>query len=132
MTLPVELGAAAICGVASHLLVFIHGEWERHTPQIPLVYGALEVVLAAYLLRDGSTLLCAVESFGIINLGYFAALFTSMIVYRVFFHKTRRYSGPLLAGVTGFWSAFVSTDFKFPLVMQVLHRKYGDFVRIRE
>ncbi|KAJ5090124.1 hypothetical protein N7532_008808 [Penicillium argentinense] len=105
-------------GLALHHGLLIHGEWHIRAPDL-LIY---HVVCFASLL----TLL---ESAPSMILGYIASLFSSIIVYRVFFHRLRQFPGPKLACVTKLWHAWHARHRQNYLVLGKLHETYGDFIR---
>ncbi|THC87217.1 hypothetical protein EYZ11_013337 [Aspergillus tanneri] len=119
----VQLMIAAVCGAWTHLAVFRRGEWERRAPWVAFTYLALEAlwlfVLSPHL---------QVHSYWAISVTYFAALFSSMVVYRAFFHPLHNVPGPFKARITAFWSMWDPAFFR---TVQRLHQQYGDFVRIR-
>ncbi|KKZ65931.1 hypothetical protein EMCG_08341 [[Emmonsia] crescens] len=122
-----------ILGVISHLLLFSHGEWDRHTPTVVATYACAGLLspAATLALTDQSVLntLLLVPAFWI---SYMTGLFGSIGLYRVWFHRLRDFPGPLAWKLTALWSIKVSVpDFKLPVKVQQLHAKYGDFVRIR-
>jgi tryprostatin B 6-hydroxylase len=61
--------------------------------------------------------------------GYLTALFSSITIYRVYFHRLSRFPGPKWARITKIWHAWQSRHCQNFLVLSELHRKYGDFVR---
>lgn len=62
------------------------------------------------------------------------SLWTSMLVYRAFFHPLRHFPGPRLAKLSKFWALWQTarSDSKWYQVVEKLHRKYGDYVRTGE
>ncbi|KAL9593682.1 MAG: hypothetical protein Q9219_007437 [cf. Caloplaca sp. 3 TL-2023] len=69
----------------------------------------------------------AVLVFGV----YLTTLLTSIVVYRVYFHRLSRegFAGPPLARITEIWHAWACRDSKNFLVLDDVAREYGDFVR---
>ncbi|KAF2759886.1 cytochrome P450 monooxygenase-like protein [Pseudovirgaria hyperparasitica] len=61
---------------------------------------------------------------------HFLALYSSIVVYRVFFHPLRRYPGPILARITNFWHVYKCLDAKNHLLLEKLHEQYGPIVRV--
>lgn len=61
---------------------------------------------------------------------YTIALLSSIGIYRIFFHRLRRFPGPLSLRLSKF--AFIPIDIKGhrPRSLAALHRKYGDVVRV--
>lgn len=60
----------------------------------------------------------------------YGALLVSMTIYRAFFHRTRKFPGPKLAGVTKLYHMFnvarKSDQYRW---LESMHQQYGDFVR---
>lgn len=57
------------------------------------------------------------------------ALFLSMAIYRTFFHRIRHFPGPRLARVSKLWHTYHCLNGQNHLLLERLHRQYGDFVR---
>lgn len=114
------LPAVAAAGIASHVFIFVREEWHVQAPTLFKVYALICCVLGV---AEG--LKCCL----LIASCYAAALFSSMLVYRVFFHPLRNFPGPRLAGVTKFWHMYHCRDSKNHLLLNRLHCKYGPLVR---
>ena len=117
-------------GVASHLAFFIRR--EHH-----LQAGTL---LRLYLLAAGITWLAnmqlnevtpwqAVVSSTNMVLSYCLGLFASMVIYRLCFHRLHSFPGPIGARLSKLWHVWQVLDAKQYLILDDLHKKYGDFVR---
>jgi len=126
------LAASAIAGVAAHYGLFIRGEWHLCVPKIVFGHIALACVVwslipnvshnqADHFRVCASTFAC-----------YLGSLFSSIAIYRLFFHRLRRFPGPKLAAVTKFWHVFAARSSTNYLVMQKMHEKYGKLVRTGE
>lgn len=125
-----QLFAAAVAGVASHLLYFIHGEFHLRAPKVARFYLVAFVLVAVFETNSlDSPLLHAVIAASCIAGTYASALFASMLIYRSFFHKLRQFPGPPLAKLTKFYHAYKVRDFKQCVWLHEVHEKYGDFVR---
>ena len=62
---------------------------------------------------------------------YYTTLSTSIVIYRISpFHPLARYPGPFLAKVSRWWWTLVALRGYQHIVLQQLHDKYGDSVRI--
>ncbi|KAJ0423676.1 cytochrome P450 [Aspergillus carlsbadensis] len=133
MSTPAWAGFASLAGVISHLAIFIRGDWDKHTPSIVKFYAAAEavvLVLVRTLLTSGlyNSIFCVL----VLNIGYFLGLFGSIGLYRACFHPLRSFRGPLLAKLSTFWSAReTARNYRFHVMIDEMHRTYGDFVRIR-
>ncbi|KAL4944517.1 hypothetical protein BDV06DRAFT_233206 [Aspergillus oleicola] len=125
---------AGLAGVASHLVVFIRGEWDGPILSITKFYMAAEAVLLLGVLKLSEfEVLDGLSHFLALNLGYWLGLFSSTALYRTFFHPLRGFPGPPLAKMSALWSVGqnLKTDFNFHRQVQEMHQTYGDFVRIR-
>ena len=125
-----ELLAAAAAGVVAHRGVFIKGEWHMQAPMILIVhmviYNALWLMMIAF---RHAAVLQAVGQASIISGCYLSSLFTSMLVYRLMFHRLRDFPGPVLARSTKLWHAWKGRRSQNHLLLDQLHHQYGDFVR---
>jgi hypothetical protein len=136
LTLPLPhllLGAATACGILSHQLLFIRGDWDRHTPRLVPIFGALPGLLAVAVrgLQQRESLLQAFSLAFTIFVYYIAGLFSSIVVYRVLFHPLSHFPGPRAAGVSALWNANVAVaKMRWHLRVQELHLRFGNVVRI--
>lgn len=118
MTPIISILIGALSGLILHHAVFIHGEWHVRAPEI-LVY---------HLVYFGALLMATPHARWMIS-GYLIALFSSITIYRVYFHRLKHFPGPRWARVTKIWHAWKSRHRQNFMVLSELHRKYGDFVR---
>lgn len=129
------LGLGAVGGLLTHYGVFIHGEWHTQAPNI-LIFHAFFFMslfierhvckeLGYEWLSDASISICT---------SYLASLVTSIVLYRLFFHRLTRASfpGPFYARVTKLWHVWQCRHSRNHLVLEDLRRQYGDFVRTGE
>lgn len=125
-----KLGIATAAGVASHLGLFRHGEWHMQAPVLLRIALALSLFIFGAQIRyeTGFNSASLTTSLSII-LSYVAALFSSILLYRRFFHRLRNFPGPTWAGLTKFWHVFHCLDSQNHLLLEDLHQNYGQFVR---
>ena len=122
--------AAACAGVAAHYGLFIRGEWHLEGQRTIFVHVAiLGLVWATFLRHQATTLFQQISLCILISESYLIALFSSIVIYRLFFHPLRHFPGPRLAAATKFWHVYKSRHGKNFLVMQDMREQYGDFVR---
>lgn len=137
MLVPVELTTAQLCayataaGTLSHWTYFAHGEHHAAAPRLLSLSIFLPVLICVILWRAGSFTL---EQAGTMAMGltgsFFGGLWTSIVIYRLLFHRLRSFSGPLLARTSKLWHVWkVLPNFDNFRQLDELHRKYGDFVR---
>ncbi|KAJ4294979.1 hypothetical protein N0V90_006987 [Kalmusia sp. IMI 367209] len=119
---------ASIVGVAIHLGIFIRGE---HHMKAPFLFWAHVVILIAIASGkySGGNLRTGVEESALVLGSYMLSLFLSIAIYRTYFHRLRNFPGPTLAGITKLWHTVHSLDSKNHIVLDKLHKQYGDFVR---
>lgn len=134
LALTPEAVASAALGVVLHLGYFIHGEHHFQSPLIFRAVIAAPVVvfliqLALHDLQVRTAFYCTAVGLGAL----FGSLLTSIGIYRAFFHVTRHFPGPKLAGISKFYHFFriIQRGDQF-LWMEKLHEQYGDFVRTGE
>ncbi|KAK7975791.1 hypothetical protein PG989_014254 [Apiospora arundinis] len=118
-----------LCGLVAHHGIFIRGEWHMRILHIIAGHAAL-CTAALYILycsRDSwkDSLVVVMR----ITASYISSLYTSIIVYRLFFHATSSFPGPKLAGVSKLWHVFHTLDSKNFRFLQRLHLEYGPVVR---
>lgn len=95
---------SAAGGVISHLAYFIRGEHHNESfllfKLILLAPVALTVV--QYVFTDIGIQHAALRSVAYTS-AYLAALWSSMVIYRVFFHPLRKFPGPTAAKISKLW-----------------------------
>ncbi|KAL7944135.1 cytochrome P450 [Trichoderma barbatum] len=121
--------ASASGGVLSHLLYFIHGHISMQAPKI-LVFYLMAVCLLWVRCFSLQGALQGTLKTSVISVSYFVGLFASIAVYRVFFHRLRRFPGPFAAKLTKFYGPYLAWDGKLHVKHIELFEKYGDIVRI--
>ena len=126
---------AALLGILSHLLYFIRG--ERHAQalaifQLTIIIVSLSVVALIQLFDYG--LISAIQATACVSTSYISSLWTSMVVYRVFFHPLRHFPGPPLAKLSKFYHSLCCWNLQGQnhRVRGRWHEQYGEFVRIGE
>lgn len=124
-----QLIAACTLGVSSHVFYFRKGEHHMSGPWIAILIPLVWTVTAALRLRD-EPLNSALRASTLLVGTYAASLYSSMIIYRLFFHPLRHFPGPILARVSKFWHVFRLSALQNQLLLEDLHQQYGDIVRI--
>jgi hypothetical protein len=127
--------AAFVVGVTAHLFIFRFGEWDLWTMRIlsffTLLYAAGTFALLKFPTQNAISTLAAVRLVGTLELSLVSGIFTSMLIYRGFFHRLQRFPGPFLARFSNFYATRLSAK-KLHLYeeTQRLHKRYGDIVRL--
>ena len=115
-----SLYLATVAGIASHTGIFIRNEWHVQAPMVFIFYTSVCFVL---LMAETLWTCCLVIGC------YAVAIFSSMIIYRLYFHPLRNFPGPLLAKVTKFWHVYKCLDSKNHILLDRLYQEYGPLVR---
>ena len=80
-------------------------------------------------LYQGLPLVSAFAASGGICSTYLSSLFVSIITYRTMFHRLHHFPGPALAKFSKLWHVAHCLGSKNHLLLDGLHKTYGDFVR---
>ncbi|KAI0869988.1 cytochrome P450 [Hypoxylon argillaceum] len=127
---PLELHlGTAVLGVLSHLVIFIRGEWHMQAPTIFKIYFALALLLFFTNVGVGRDYHDSLRAVALLASSYSTGLFTSIIVYRRYFHRLSKFPGPWAAGVTKFWHVWQCRSGKNYLVVEKLREQYGPIIR---
>ncbi|KAI2465220.1 monooxygenase [Annulohypoxylon bovei var. microspora] len=63
-------------------------------------------------------------------LGFHTGLFSSMVIYRLFFHRLRKFPGPVDVKISRLLSAFrAAKKIQYQKELVKMHNEYGDFIR---
>lgn len=118
--------ASVISGCLTHVAILKKGEWHLKAPLLFQLTTLLALIPLSVSFIAGQhaaifpLVLCTT---------YLASILTSIVIYRTCFHSLRQFNGPSMAGVTKLWHAMQCSSSQNHLVLQKLHRAYGDFVR---
>lgn len=128
---PFQPTVAFISGVVSHLGFFRFG--EHHLRAMRYILTAVTIfvfsVFAQNHLFQLSFLTAAYNSASLAG-WYFAGLYSSLIIFRVFFHPLRNFPGPLGCKISSAWfSSYLGKRDAFRQ-LQKLHQQHGKFLRI--
>lgn len=124
-------GVAATLGLLSHWLHFIRGEHHLHALRFfkfffwfPIVSCLILVLLVHVKMSHALQLIASVMA------AYLGALWTSMIIYRAFFHRLHHFPGPRLAKTSKLYHVSQLGKMDNCQKLAGWHQAYGDFVRI--
>ena len=128
--LPLALVACCLAGVASHLCYFIQGEHHRHVGRLATFVVMVPVTFTALIVQffDVPLELAYRLTFDMTS-AYAAGLFSSITLYRAFFHRLRQFPGPAAMRITKFAHVYRSRKLDNYLQLGKLRKQYGDFVR---
>lgn len=122
--------SATVLGLVFHLSILKPLEVEQFMYTLITSFFTLIVGLFALHAFNGSSLPDAILRVSTIAGGLAFGVLFSMIVYRLFFHRLRRFPGPLGARITKFYSASVAAKtVQYHKAVAQMHEEYGDFIR---
>lgn len=120
---------AATTGLLSHVLYFIRGYHDTRSLPIFLGHaGAYFFCTAVLGVKIGLWRGAVVSS--VLFASYLAALFTSIVIYRLFFHPLRHFPGPLAAKITRFYGPWTARNGQMHLEHIRITKEYGNIVRM--
>ena len=128
-TVYLTLGAL---GVLSHLTFFRRTDVIDSSPTLGILYITVPalITLALHTLFNHSYLEAAWIS-AKLSFSYLGAVFGSMVIYRMYFHRLRSYPGPLAARISQLYHvAKISKKVDSFRHIHKLHQQYGEYVRI--
>ncbi|KAK4171110.1 putative cytochrome P450 E-class, group I [Triangularia setosa] len=120
---------AAIAGFLGHVLCFRKGFHDTNALRILLVHFTSYLTLTAYSTTN-LDLLPGLLTSTAIALSYLFTLFSSIIIYRLFFNPLRHIPGPFIAKITKLYGPFTARNGQMHLEQTKLFKKYGNFVRV--
>ena len=121
---------AAAFGISSHLFYFIHGIRDMQAISILLSFSLVQLILTALVAVIHGITIEALKHIISIDTAYLTALFSSITIYRLAFHRTRHIPGPFWAKVSKAYGLWMARNTHYTDSLQALHNKYGDIVRI--
>jgi len=121
---------AAAFGLLTHWTYFIHGEHHMQAPMYAcILIISTFIVCGLQLPHHSYNVFEAIKAGLRIAFTYLSVLFTSIVVYRVFFHRLRHFPGPLGARISKVWHVWQVRGAQNHLVMDKIYHQYGTFVR---
>lgn len=121
---------AAGLGVALHI-VAMNFEIDMHAIPLAGLFSVLEVVYFYITIKlPGTTVYDAISAVAAQTACLTLGLLASMLVYRGFFHRLRKFPGPTAAKFTKFYAVWRSAlKTQYHLELGAMKTKYGDVVR---
>ncbi|KAI0191579.1 cytochrome P450 [Astrocystis sublimbata] len=123
---------SAVVGVVSHHTFFIRGEHMLTANRLVVLalFGPPVAVVALHTLA-GLSIRLAIQLTSVSYGAYMIALFSSILVYRAFFHPLRHFEGPKLARLSQLYHVFnISRKVDNYRHLDRLHQQYGEYVRV--
>lgn len=124
------IASAAALGVGLHISLLLPYEVEQFMYRL---LGGLLVSWAGYFFLQlvlGFSVLESVVRVLLASSSFCVGIFVSIGVYRFFFHRLRRFTGPRAARLTKFYSVSrAARTVQYYKDVALMHEEYGDFVR---
>ncbi|KIW05638.1 uncharacterized protein PV09_03509 [Verruconis gallopava] len=121
-----------VLGLSTHLFL-AHGEPDYQFHIFIMFWFFVYISFSYLLVASGSmaTLSQALSATASFYAIYFGTLFTSIVIYRAFFHRLRKYPGPFMARITNFYNvALTVPKIRYFVEVEKIHKRYGDYVRL--
>jgi hypothetical protein len=124
---------AAVLGLVFHHTLLRTVEVELFMYTLVGIGFITLVILFAVHIFAGLTPLAALARVALLSTSFNLAVFLSIGVYRLFFHRLRRFPGPPLAKLSRFYSAYkAAQDLQYYKLINRWNEEYGDFIRTGE
>lgn len=98
-------------------------------PLLVWIYSCLSLALFSTVLYLGADISTSLKTSSLVASSYATGMFTSIIIYRKYFHRLRNFPGPWAAGATKFWHVWQCRTGQNYLVIEQLYKKYGPVIR---
>ncbi|KAF2202848.1 cytochrome P450 [Delitschia confertaspora ATCC 74209] len=119
-------------GILSHF-VLSHGEPDFYFHYILLGWTTIWTLATGVVYTTDSNVHSLSEAIAVTMSAagvYYGSLLFSMLVYRAFFHRLRKFPGPFMAGLSKFYGmSLAAKNYQYYRETEKLHAKYGDYVR---
>ncbi|KAI1156957.1 cytochrome P450 [Nemania diffusa] len=122
---------AFVAGVTSHLAFFRVGEHHLYSSRYVLaaITALATGIIAHSYFFQLSSRIATLRTIAIAA-SYFGGLYSSLVIFRIFFHPLRTFPGPLGCKVSSAWFAtYIRRQDAFRQLLK-LHQKYGSFLQI--
>jgi cytochrome P450 family 628 len=126
----IQCALATTYGILSHVLYFIHGERDLQPLRILIVSMIAQIVLSTYFFSLCGAFIPSFTHTIFVDISFLTAISTSIIVYRLAFHRLRHFPGPFWSKVTKAYGVVLSRNTRYAHDTAELHHQYGDYVRI--
>lgn len=136
---PLSIGLSHAVAVSATLGMLFHVTILRIVEVEGFVYRLITlglITVASFCVAHvhvGLSPAAAIVRVALLFSSFSGALFLSIIIYRVLFHRLRRFPGPFPAKITRFYNAYkASRNLQYFNQVREWNREYGDFVRTGE
>jgi hypothetical protein len=123
----------AIVGVGAHLFYWIHGEKSMKAVRAWLwSHAAVNTVLLFIAIRLSTLSIShSLIAVCLMNIYFYLPLFTSVVLYRLVFHRLYSFPGPVSLRISKLVAAYANIE-KNRDVQRIwaLHKRYGNIIRV--
>ncbi|RDW90562.1 cytochrome P450 [Aspergillus mulundensis] len=128
--LNLSLSVAAL-GVLSHVSIFRTLPVEEYLYSLLGLYAAtVALITVAYLSLTVFSISQTLFRVGCVVSAFNIGLSSSIAIYRLFFHRLRRFPGPWLSKLSRFYDAYLAgRNIQYHEEISKLQEMYGDFIR---
>lgn len=125
------LSTAFALGILIHGLIFQNIELDIYIPHLLVIsICAIAGLSYAHISLTNLSVSGAISRTVTEGTCFIIGLFTSMVVYRLFFHRIRKFRGPIWARVSRFYAVYLAAkNVQYHVELRKLHAQYGDFIR---
>lgn len=126
--------SAAGLGLLFHQTVIRNVELDVYMYHFLFLFiVALAGLASTYLALTDLTILQALSRVALVAISFDTGLFFSIGIYRLLFHRLRKFPGPLGAKLTRFYTVSkAAKNVQYYKEVEKMHEKYGDFIRTGE
>lgn len=98
---------AGAVGIVSHILYWVHGHHDPHITKILGLHLGIYVAIASRQVSTHGAFTGLLYTTAI-SASYLGSLFTSITIYRLFFHRLRHFPGPFAAKITKLYGPWMA------------------------
>ena len=97
---------------------------------IELLVTSVFVVISANYIYGSASFGESCRDVSMLLASFLGGLYSSLLIYRLFFHPLRKFKGPIGAKISSLWFPLQLKDSDCHWKLQKYHERYGTFVRI--
>jgi hypothetical protein len=125
---------AFIVGVILHTALYRRGEWDLAVPKLCAVYSLVGLGLAScdqLFTSEHHRIYTTLKTVSWLGFYHALGVGSSIVVYRLFFHRLRSFPGPFWGKVSNLYvTSLTFKNLQLYSEVEALHNQYGDIVRI--
>ncbi|CAI7630409.1 unnamed protein product [Penicillium crustosum] len=120
-------------GITFHHLFYRLGEWDTRSPflLVSYIFALVAGSVSIWILNNGTEVLVpfSANEFRMLWFYHVLGVYSSMLVYRGFFHRLGKFPGPFVARLSNLYLTMMSSNLHLYEEIGRLHETYGDYVR---